>query len=77
MPATDYDTTNILLSWRDLGTEWTAKGPSDLCDRIECDLDRDTAVKARANCDSFTLTIQIRTLDLMDTARWLKETGLI
>lgn len=76
MPCSTLDTTTIRLSWRELGTGWSENGPLWISDTIEAGLDRDAGIMARVNADSFTITIEIRTTDITDAARWLKETGL-
>lgn len=77
MPCSTLDTTTIRLSWRELGSDWSDNGPLWISDTIEAGMSRDAGIMARVNADSFTITIEIRTIDITDAAKWLKETGLV
>ena len=71
------ETTSIRLPIRNLPEQFDGSRIAVVLDKIEMALMDDGGVYARTFADSFTITVEVPTHQLMDTANCLKSLGLI
>ncbi|KGL00080.1 hypothetical protein OIU14_07785 [Thalassobacter stenotrophicus] len=71
------DTTNIRLPIRNLPEQFDRSRICLVLDEIDRALMDDGGVYGRTFADSFTITVEVPTHQLMDTANCLKGLGLI
>jgi len=71
------ETTSIRLPIRNLPEQFDSSRIAVVLDEIEMALMDDGGVYARTFADSFTITVEVPTHQLMDTANCLKSLGLI
>ena len=71
------ETSTIRIAIRKLPDQLDRSRISTVLDEIECALMDDGGVYVRAYADSMTITIEVPTHQLMDTASCLKDLGLI
>ena len=71
------ETTSIRLPIRNLPEQFDRSRISVILDEIETTLMDDGGVYGRTFADSFTITVEVPTHQLMDTASCLKGLGLI
>ena len=71
------ETTSIRVPIRNLPEHFDRSRIPIILDEIECALMDDAGVYGKTFADSFTITIEVPTHQLMDTASCLKGLGLI
>ena len=71
------ETTSIRLPIRNLPEQFDRSRITVVLDEIEMALMDDGGVYASTSADSFTITVEVPTHQLMDTASCLKGPGLI
>jgi hypothetical protein len=71
------ETSTIRIAIRKLPDQFDRSRITTALDEIECALMDEGGVYVRAYADSMTITIEVPTHQLMDTASCLKDLGLI
>ena len=71
------ETTSIRLAIRNLPEQFDRSRITVVLDEIEMALMDDGGVYASTSADSFTITVEVPTHQLMDTASCLKDLGLV
>jgi hypothetical protein len=75
--ANAMDTSTIRIAIRKLPDHFDKSRITTVLDEIECALMDDGGVYVRAHADSFTITVEVPTNQLIDAAACLKDLGLI
>ncbi|CUH70178.1 hypothetical protein TL5118_04153 [Thalassovita autumnalis] len=75
--ANAMDTSTIRIAIRKLPDHFDRSRITDILDEIETALMDDGGVDAKTYADSFTITVEIPTHQLLDTASCLQGLGLV